>query len=79
MFGNIHNKVLQCFINCLLLLMRIRTNAPGLRRSIYRPIVREEWELHMSLLSYISQVAHYKLDIELYYQCNFIFAVRCIL
>ena len=34
MLGNIHNEVLQCFINGLLLLMRIRTDAPGLRRYI---------------------------------------------
>ena len=56
MLGNIHNEVLQCFIRCLLLLMKIRTNAPGLRRYIYNPNVREEWELHTSLLSYMSQV-----------------------
>ena len=58
-FGNIQNGVLQCFINCLLLPMRIRTDAPGLRCYIvlvYSPIVSEEWELHKSLLSYMSQV-----------------------
>ena len=32
MLGNIHNEVLQCFIKCLLLLMKIITNEPGLRR-----------------------------------------------
>ena len=56
MLGNIRYEVLQCFIKCLLLVMRIRTDAPGLRRYIYSPIVREEWELHMSLLLYMSQV-----------------------
>ena len=35
MLGNIHNEVLQCFNKCLLLLMRIRTDAPGLGRYIY--------------------------------------------
>ena len=56
MLGNIHNEVLQWFIKCLLLLMKIRTDAPGLRRYIYSPIVRVDWELHTSLLSYMSQV-----------------------
>ena len=36
--------------------MKIRTNALGLRRYIYSPNVREEWELLTSLVSYMSQV-----------------------
>ena len=56
MLGNVHNEVLQCFIRCLLLLMKIRTDAPGLRCYIYSPNVHEEWELHTSLVSYTSQV-----------------------
>ena len=64
MLGNIHNEVLQCFIKCLVLLMKTRTNAPSLRRYIYSPNVREKWELHTSLLSYMSQV--YALLITLY-------------
>ena len=60
MLGNIHNEVLECFIECLLLLIKIRseirTDAPGLRRYIYSPNVRGKWELHTSLLSYMRQV-----------------------
>ena len=58
MMGNSQNGVLQCFVYCLLLLMRIRTDAPGLTRYINSPIVYEEWELRTSLLWYMRQVSH---------------------
>ena len=73
MLGNIDNEVLQCFIKCLLLLMKIRTNAPGLRRYIYSPNVREEWELHTLLLSYMSQVYALRIRIFSIYFFRFLF------
>ena len=56
MMGNSQNERLQCFIHCLLLLMRIRTDSPSLRHYIYITIVCEDWELSVPLLSYMRQV-----------------------
>ena len=56
MMGNSQHGALQCFIYCLLSLIRFRTDAPGLRRYIYSPIVYGEWELRTSLLWYKRRV-----------------------